>query len=67
MADIKENSFVGITWVKGPDSTLNALEVLIYPEAARGSNEGHYPSDLQPNMMTNARWQRSRRRPTARR
>jgi len=55
MADIKENSFVGIASAKGPDGTLNALEVLVFPEAARGSGEGHYPWDLQPeSMMTNA-------------
>ena len=55
MADIKENSFVGIASLKGPDGALNALEVLVFPEAARGSNEGHYPWDLQPeSMMTNA-------------
>lgn len=55
LTDIKENSFVGIASVKGPDGALNALEVLIFPEAARGSNEGHYPWDLQPeSMMTNA-------------
>ena len=55
LADIKENSFVGIASLKGPDGTLNALEVLIFPEAARGSGEGHYPWDLQPeSMMTNA-------------
>ena len=51
----QENSFVGIASLKGPDGTLNALEVLIFREAARGSNEGHYPWDLQPeSMMTNA-------------
>jgi hypothetical protein len=55
LADIKGNSFVGIASLKGPDGTLNALEVLVFPEAARGSNEGHYPWDLQPeSMMTNA-------------
>ncbi len=55
MTDIKENSFVGIASLKGPDGGLNALEVLVFPEAARGSNEGHYPWDLQPeSMMTNA-------------
>ena len=55
MADIKENSFVGIASLKGADGTLNALEVLVFPEATRGSNEGHYPWDLQPeSMMTNA-------------
>lgn len=53
--DIKENSFVGIASLKAPDGTLNALEVLVFPESARGSNEGHYPWDLQPDsMMTNA-------------
>ena len=55
LADIKQNSFVGVASMKGPDGSLNALEVLIFPEAARGSNEGHYPWDLQPDsMMTNA-------------
>jgi hypothetical protein len=55
MADIKENSFVGIASMKGPDGSLNALEVLVFPEAARGTGEGHYPWDLQPeSMMTNA-------------
>jgi hypothetical protein len=53
--DIKENSFVGIASMKGPDGKLNALEVLVFPEAARGTGEGHYPWDLQPeSMMTNA-------------
>ena len=55
LADIKENSFVGIASMKGPDGSLNALEVLVFPEAARGTGEGHYPWDLQPeSMMTNA-------------
>jgi len=55
MADIKENSFVGVASLKGPDGKLNALEVLVFPEAMRGSNEGHYPWDLAPeSMMTNA-------------
>jgi hypothetical protein len=55
LADIKQGSFVGIASLKGPDGTLDALEVLVFPEAARGSNEGHYPWDLQPeSLMTNA-------------
>ena len=40
MADIKENSFVGIASMKGPDGSLNALEVLVFPESGRGSGEG---------------------------
>ncbi len=55
LADIKENSFVGIASIKGPDGKLQALEVLVFPEAMRGAGEGHYPWDLAPeSMMTNA-------------
>jgi hypothetical protein len=54
LADIKPNSFVGVASL-GSDADRTALEVLLFPEAARGSNEGHYPWDLQPqSMMTNA-------------
>ena len=55
LSEVKAGSFVGIASLKGPDGALNALEVLVFPESARGSNEGHYPWDLQPeSMMTNA-------------
>jgi hypothetical protein len=55
MADIKENSYVGVASLKGADGTLNALEVLVFPENMRGVGEGHYPWDLQPDsLMTNA-------------
>lgn len=55
LSEIKENSFVGIASIKGPDGKLQALEVLVFPEAMRGAGEGHYPWDLAPeSMMTNA-------------
>jgi len=55
LSEVKPNSFVGIASLKGADGVQNALEVLVFPESARGSNEGHYPWDLQPeSMMTNA-------------
>jgi len=57
MADIKEGGFVGIASLKGPDGSLNALEVLVFPAAMQAAKpgEGHYPWDLQPeSMMTNA-------------
>ena len=54
MADIKQGSFVGIASL-GTDANRIALEVLVFPEAMRGANEGHYPWDLLPqSMMTNA-------------
>ena len=55
LADIKQNSFVGVTAMAQPDGSLNAVEVHIFPESMRGTGEGHYPWDLQPqSTMTNA-------------
>lgn len=52
---IQSNSYIGSAAVLGPDGKLTALEVLIFPEAARGTGEGHYPWDLQKDStMTNA-------------
>ncbi|MBN9088912.1 MAG: hypothetical protein J0J01_18555 [Reyranella sp.] len=54
LADIKPGTFVGIASL-GSDADRTALEVLVFPDAMKGSNEGHYPWDLQPSsMMTNA-------------
>ena len=55
LADIKEGDYVGVASTKGTDGKLHALEVLIFPEAMRGTGEGHFPWDLQPeSLMTNA-------------
>ncbi len=55
LADIKPNDFVGIAAMPQPGGPSRALEVLIFPEAARGTGEGHYPWDLMPqSTMTNA-------------
>ena len=55
LSDIKQNSFVGVTAMPQADGSLSAVEVHIFPEAMRGTGEGHYPWDLQPqSTMTNA-------------
>jgi hypothetical protein len=55
LAAIQPGSFIGTAALPGADGSLRALEVLVFPEAARGSGEGHYPWDLQPgSTMTNA-------------
>ena len=55
LSDIKQNSYVGVTSMPQHDGTLSAIEVHIFPEAMRGTGEGHYPWDLQPqSTMTNA-------------
>ncbi len=55
LADIKPGSFVGVTGMPQPDGSQKAVEVHIFPEAMRGTGEGHRPWDLQPqSTMTNA-------------
>jgi hypothetical protein len=55
MEDIKQGSFVGVTGMPQPDGSQKAIEVHIFPEALRGTGEGHRPWDLMPNStMTNA-------------
>ena len=55
LADIKPGSFVGAGAMPQPDGTQRAVEVLVFPEAARGTGEGLRPWDLMPeSTMTNA-------------
>ena len=55
LADIKANSFIGVTGMPQADGSQKAVEIHIFPEALRGTGEGHRPWDLLPNStMTNA-------------
>ncbi len=55
LADLKPGTFVGSGAMPGPDGTLRAMEVHIFPEAMRGTGEGHRPWDGGANAtMTNA-------------
>jgi hypothetical protein len=55
LTDIKPGLFVGVTAMPQADGSLSALEVHIFPEAMRGTGEGHYSWDLRPkSTMTNA-------------
>jgi hypothetical protein len=52
---IQPGSFVGAAALPRADGRLQALEVVVFPEAARGSGEGHFQWDLKPDSsMTNA-------------
>src|ERR1700674_1004947 len=54
LADVKAGTFVGVSGMPQPDGSQRALEVHIFPEAMRGTGEGHYGWDLQPqSTMTN--------------
>ena len=55
MSDIKAGSFIGAAGKSGKDGTIEALEVVVFPEERRGTGEGHYAWDLLPeSSMTNA-------------
>jgi hypothetical protein len=53
--DIQAGKFIGTTTLGERDGNLVAIEVHIFPEAMRGTGEGHYDWDLRPSSkMTNA-------------
>ncbi|MGF6777241.1 hypothetical protein [Paraburkholderia sp. GAS334] len=55
LSDVKVGSYVGTPAIAGPDGKLTATSVLLFPEAARGTQEGHFAYDFGPNStMTNA-------------
>ena len=55
LSAIQPGSYVGTAAMPQADGRLVALEVLVFPEAARGTGEGHVAWDLQPgSTMTNA-------------
>ena len=54
LSSIEPNTFIGTATRTGADGKLTAIEVLVFPEALRGTGEGFYPWDLEPgSMMTN--------------
>lgn len=53
--DIKPGSFIGVTGMPQADGSQKCREIHIFPEAMRGTGEGHRPWDLEPkSTMTNA-------------
>lgn len=54
-AAIQESSYLGIAAAPAPGGKVRAMGVMVFPEAARGLNEGHFPWDLgDRGTMTNA-------------
>jgi hypothetical protein len=55
LADVKPGTFVGVGGMPQADGSQRAIAVVLFPEAMRGTGEGHYPFDFLPNStMTNA-------------
>ena len=54
LADVKQGSYIGVSGLPQPDGSQKCLEIHIFPEAMRGTGDGHRPWDLQPSStMTN--------------
>jgi hypothetical protein len=53
LADIKEGFFIGSAAMPQADGSQKALEVHIFPEAMRGTGEGHRPYSIPNSTMTN--------------
>ncbi len=55
LASLRSGAFIGTTAVPQGAGMLRAVEVHVFPEAMRGTGEGHRPWDLEPgSTMTNA-------------
>src|SRR3981081_2379991 len=55
LVDVKPGSYVGAEAISGSDGKMTAGSLLVFPEGARGTNEGHFPYDFGANStMTNA-------------
>jgi hypothetical protein len=55
LADVKPGSFIGVGAMPQADGTQRAIAVTLFPEALRGTGEGHRPFDFMPqSTMTNA-------------
>ncbi|HUR87997.1 MAG TPA: dienelactone hydrolase family protein [Ramlibacter sp.] len=55
LSEVRAGTFIGSGAMPQADGTQRAIAVTVFPEARRGSNEGHYPFDFAPeSTMTNA-------------
>ena len=55
LSEVKPGTYIGTAALPGPNGTLRALELQVFPNSMRGVGEGSHPFDLQPqSSMTNA-------------
>ena len=55
LSDVKPGSYIGVSAMPQSDGTERAMHIHIFPEAMRGTGEGHRPFDVRPgSTMTNA-------------
>ena len=55
LSDAKVGTYVGTPAITGSDGKLTATSMIVFPDAARGTAEGHFAYDFGPSStMTNA-------------
>jgi hypothetical protein len=54
LADVKPGTFIGVGAMPQPDGSQQAIQVMLFTEAQRGTGEGHRPWDRPGATMTNA-------------
>ena len=55
LSEVKPGAYVGAAAITSSDGKMTAASLLVFPDGARGTNEGHFPYDLGANStMTNA-------------
>jgi hypothetical protein len=55
LSDAKVGTYVGTPAITGADGKLTATSMIVFPDAARGTAEGHFAYDFGPaSTMTNA-------------
>jgi hypothetical protein len=55
LSEVKPGSYVGAAAIAGGDGKMTAVSLLVFPDGARGTNEGHFPYDFgADSTMTNA-------------
>ena len=55
LSDVKAGSYVGAAAIANADGKMTAVSLLVFPDGARGTNEGHFPYDFGArSTMTNA-------------
>jgi hypothetical protein len=54
LADVKQNSFIGVGATPQADGSQKAIRVVVFAESQRGTGEGHRPWDRPNSTMTNA-------------
>jgi 1-acyl-sn-glycerol-3-phosphate acyltransferase len=55
LSDVKAGSYVGAAAIANADGKMTAVSLLVFPDGARGTKEGHFPYDFGArSTMTNA-------------